>query len=272
MSEQIQKSPRPKLYEKGSRPFWTVPYISKQMLEVHLDSDSEKASRKPEFMDASVKWINSLIPQESKILDLGCGPGLYLSRLAQYGHQCMGIDFSENSIEYAKSNQTEGSIVFQCGDYLDTEFGSNYETVILVYCDFGVLSFKEQSALLKKINSSLREGGRFILDVYTNVFFDNFEEEFESSEAEGGFWNPGTHRLIKECYKYPEELVTMGQYHLITNEGTDLFRIWSKCYLEEEIDALLNEHGFKIESIHADICGNDMTDGSETMGIVCVKI
>lgn len=31
----------------------------------------------------------------TRILDLGCGPGLYTSRLARLGHCCVGIDFSE---------------------------------------------------------------------------------------------------------------------------------------------------------------------------------
>jgi len=29
-----------------------------------------------------------------EVLDLGCGPGLYASRLARLGHECTGIDYT----------------------------------------------------------------------------------------------------------------------------------------------------------------------------------
>ena len=40
-----------------------------------------------------------------KILDLGCGPGLYAELLAKKGHSITGVDFSENSIQYAIRQQ-----------------------------------------------------------------------------------------------------------------------------------------------------------------------
>ena len=39
----------------------------------------------------------------ARVLDLGCGPGLYTTRLAKLGHTCVGIDFSPASIAYAKA-------------------------------------------------------------------------------------------------------------------------------------------------------------------------
>ena len=38
----------------------------------------------------------------TEIADYGCGPGLYATKMAQRGAIVTGIDFSENSISYAK--------------------------------------------------------------------------------------------------------------------------------------------------------------------------
>ncbi|MEN6435299.1 MAG: hypothetical protein ABFD58_05710, partial [Anaerolineaceae bacterium] len=81
----LQKKPLP--YTMGEPLFWNDPYISKQMLIAHLDPITDAASRKPETIDKSVSWIiqESNIKPGNSVLDLGCGPGLYASRLAQKG-------------------------------------------------------------------------------------------------------------------------------------------------------------------------------------------
>ena len=62
---------KPELYEKTPENFWNDPHISKGMLEAHLDPNTDAASRKPEFIDSSVEWISSLLPQGAKLLDIG---------------------------------------------------------------------------------------------------------------------------------------------------------------------------------------------------------
>lgn len=52
------------------------------MLDVHLNPNIEAASRKPEMIDRSVKWMIETLGLKAGdiVLDLGCGPGLYASR------------------------------------------------------------------------------------------------------------------------------------------------------------------------------------------------
>ena len=46
MKELLKYAMRPDLYEKGSAVMWTDPYISKQLLQIHLNPDMDLASRK----------------------------------------------------------------------------------------------------------------------------------------------------------------------------------------------------------------------------------
>ncbi|SDF39613.1 hypothetical protein SAMN04488542_11040 [Fontibacillus panacisegetis] len=45
--ELIEKSKKPLLFEKGSSQMWIDEYISQQMLEAHLDPNTDAASRNP---------------------------------------------------------------------------------------------------------------------------------------------------------------------------------------------------------------------------------
>ena len=90
-------------WQHGDNIPWHQPDFSERMLQEHLSQDHDAASRRADTIDAHIDWIHDhlLKGHAAKILDLGCGPGLYTSRLAQRGHECLGIDFSPASIAYA---------------------------------------------------------------------------------------------------------------------------------------------------------------------------
>ena len=102
----MSKSVKPDLYEKGTAFMWTDDYISKQLLQVHLNPDVDLASRKKTSVEKTVNWILKTQKDKGKlkILDLGCGPGLYAEKFANAGHLVTGIDISANSIEFAKKS------------------------------------------------------------------------------------------------------------------------------------------------------------------------
>jgi 2-polyprenyl-3-methyl-5-hydroxy-6-metoxy-1,4-benzoquinol methylase len=100
---------RPPLYEKGDSIMWTDEHISKKLLELHLDPDVDSASRSQQSIDRTLEFILSYCSKDPiRILDLGCGPGIYLERLSGMGHHCTGMDFSKNSISYARKRAMEG--------------------------------------------------------------------------------------------------------------------------------------------------------------------
>jgi 2-polyprenyl-3-methyl-5-hydroxy-6-metoxy-1,4-benzoquinol methylase len=97
---------KPKEYEADSEMLWNDEHISKGMLEAHLNPDIDAASRKHEFISESVKWISSLCSKKEsrKLLDLGCGPGIYAEKFNDMGFEITGIDFSKRSVEFAKNS------------------------------------------------------------------------------------------------------------------------------------------------------------------------
>ena len=63
---------KPKLYEKTQYNIWDNDYVSKGMLQAHLDESLDSASRNIKFVNKSVNWISELFPPTKyhNLLDL----------------------------------------------------------------------------------------------------------------------------------------------------------------------------------------------------------
>ena len=54
---------KPELYAKGDATIWSDEYVSKGMLQAHLDPSMDAASRRPSFIDKSVEWLARVAPR-----------------------------------------------------------------------------------------------------------------------------------------------------------------------------------------------------------------
>ena len=94
---------KPVLFQESPCNIWTDPYIQKQMLREHLNTESDGASRNKKSIFKVVDFISNHLHHHSRVLDLGCGPGLYAELLQEQGHEMTGIDFNKASIDYASA-------------------------------------------------------------------------------------------------------------------------------------------------------------------------
>lgn len=270
---QIQK---PELFAKNTAPFWDDPHISEEMLKAHLDPNRDLASRKHETIDRSVEWIMKelALQKGNKILDLGCGPGLYCTRFAERGFIVTGIDYSKRSIQYAKEYAASNKLAIDyiCKDYLTIDYNNAFDLVILIYCDFGVLSDQDRDLLLCKIHKSMKPGGYFVFDVCTPKYHDSIKEERTWKYEEKGFWRQIPYLFFTEKVKYPKQNVLLTQYFVLDNNSKfDIYRIWDHAYSKESISMVLSNAGFNDIQFYGDITGKEYSDNSETMGIIARK-
>lgn len=157
----------PPIYTMSKTNFWNEEHISKQMLDAHLAPEFEGASRNHNYMNASSAWIQKVVPPAMypRLLDIGCGPGLYAERFALAGYHVTGIDFSQRSIAYARESAQKKrlDITYKYQNYLELVPEANYDFVTMIYCDYGALSTINRSILMNKIYDSLREAVYFFL-------------------------------------------------------------------------------------------------------------
>lgn len=169
----------PKIYTQTETAFWNDDHISKQMLKAHLDPEVEGASRKLKFIEKSVEWISEVVPSEKylSLLDVGCGPGIYAERFTHQGYYVTGIDFSIRSIKYAKESARKKNlpIIYHYEDYLMIKLNKEYDFAVMIYCDYGALSSLNRKVLLNKIYQHLKDGGKFLFDVFSMWKYNDFQ-------------------------------------------------------------------------------------------------
>ncbi|MGB2864687.1 MAG: methyltransferase domain-containing protein, partial [Sedimentisphaerales bacterium] len=107
---------------------WDDPDFSRRILAEHLSQEHDLASRKQEMIQTQVRWIHEHICNNTpaKLLDIGCGPGLYIEQFAALDYDCCGIDFSPASIEYARSQMGDKAKLIE-GEVRSVDFGSGYD-------------------------------------------------------------------------------------------------------------------------------------------------
>ncbi len=267
----LQKPPAP--FTPGEALFWDHPHISAQMLAAHLDPDIDAASRRPEAIDQSVDWIAATLGLQpgQAVLDLGCGPGLYASRLARRGLRVTGVDYSRRSIAYAAhSAQAQGlDITYHYQNYLALEDEAAYDAALLIYGDYCPLSPEQRARLLANVRRALRPGGRFVFDVSTRVCRQRHGNRNRWRALAGGFWRPGPHLLLEDGFDYPDELIWLDQSIVIEPSGAlAVYRNWFQDYTPETITAELARHNFQVLGLWGDLAGRPYTADSEWIGLV----
>ncbi len=253
IKEIIKMVGNPTPYDKGKDIMWTDKHISKFLLEAHINPEIGVASRTSEDIDKTVDMIDKLIKPGSKILDLGCGPGLYTERLSRKKHKVTGVDFSKNSIEYAiqQRNKNQSDIKYINGNYLELDFDDKFDLIIMIYCDFGVLVPEERITLMKMIHKSLKPGCIFLFDAIDEKTIEriNFNSSWEMSES--GFWKPTPYICLSKNFHFEENKATLEQHIVIDDDGSfKLYRFWNHYFNQEDVEKMFELIGFsKVNSI-----------------------
>ncbi len=262
---------KPALWQRSSAPFWDDEHISKSMLACHLDPNSDAASRKQETIDASVGWLSTMIPAGGRVLDLGCGPGLYTKRLSEMGYLVTGMDFSRSSIEYAKSQDQK--TCYLLNNYLDFTFADTFDAVTLIYGDYAALTPAERKILLGNVYRALKPGGLFIFDVFTDVQFKRCKADRTcwKLEENGGFWSAKPHILLEASYLYEHGTVSVDQCVVITDDEMTEYLIWDTAFTMQRLADEVLPAGYQLKSAYDDICGKPYTGEAETLCFVLEK-
>ena len=256
---------KPLLWQRSEEPFWDDEHISKGMLKAHLNPNWDAASRKHSFIDRSAIWLSSVIPKGSKILDIGCGPGLYTKRLSDMDYAVTGMDYSKRSITYAKSQDSKTDYIYQ--NYLELDYTGVFDAVILIYCDYGALTADERKMLVPKVYKALKPGGLFIFDVFTEKYFSRKSKKASWELYEnGGFWNAEPYIYLEATHFYENGTVTGEQIIIVTTNGVKRYLLWDTAYT---VERLIGEIApFNVKGAFDDVCGSQHYDGSETLCFV----
>ncbi len=100
-----------------------------------------------------------------KVLDLGCGPGIYSKILKSRGAKVWGIDLSEREIEIAKVHAN--GVDFKVGNAYDLPYKSGFFDIVV--SALVVDHFKTPRVAFSEVRRVLKDGGTFLFSIYNPV-------------------------------------------------------------------------------------------------------
>ena len=251
LSNLIQRKPVAEPWAEGGKIPWDDPEFSRRMLDEHLSQRHDAASRRSETIDSHVDWIHKFVlsGNPARVLDLGCGPGLYTSRLAQLGHDCVGIDFSPASIEYAIEQARINNLTcsYRQADMRTADYGSGYDLAMLIFGEFNTFRPTDATTILGKTHDALADGGKILLEAHTYEFVQSKGEKARTwYSSEAGLFSATPHIVLKETFWDMDGATATERYYIIDSSTGEVARYAEtlKAYTNDQYASMLQGCGF----------------------------
>lgn len=274
----VNRTPVPLPWEEGDNIPWNDPDFSRRMLKEHLSQEHNAASRTFDIIDQHVDWIHTQIlgSKNLKILDLGCGPGLYCHRLSMLGHQCIGIDYSPASITHARkiAEQSGLNCTFIRADLRETDYGNDFDVVMQIYGEINVFKPLHASKILDKAYQSLKPGGILLLEPHTFEAVRAWGTKPPSwTSSSAGLFSSKPHLVLEEYFWNPSEKVTTNRYFVIEASTGDVIRYAQsvQAYTDKEYRTLLEQSGFTVIRFYPSLIGKPDPKQPQLIAILSTK-
>ncbi len=274
--EEIQKRPDPfSVY--SAEALWTNEHRSQQMLQFHLNGAIDVSSRNTSFLERSSEWITNRfgLAPGVPVCDFGCGPGLYTSRFARSGAQVTGIDFSANSLKYAREQSVRSgtSINYLHGSYLDFKTDIRFDLITMIMCDYCALSPQQRQILLAIWRDCISDNGAVLLDVYSMAAYQEREEVSlcEKNQLDH-FWHAEDYYAFVNTFKYESDAVVLDKYTIVPEHGKpETIYNWLQYFSLTRLTEELASFGFRIEQVCGNVAGDKYTEESPEFALVVTK-
>ena len=274
----VHRRPIPEPWAEGEKIPWHDPQFSRRMLEEHLSQEHDAASRRLEKVEQHVDWIHRQVLSGSptRILDLGCGPGLYASRLARLGNECVGIDFSPASISYARLEALGAGLrcTYLHEDIRVAEYGGGFGLVMLIFGEFNVFTPADAKGILNKARHALKDDGLLLLEPHTYAAVREIGHQSPSwYSRESGLFSDRPYLCLQESFWDVERETATTRYLIVDVSTGNVTRHADtmQAYTDEGYRSLLAECGFGEPEIFPSLTGEVDDSQGGLMAIVARK-
>ncbi len=157
-------------------------------------------------MPTTLKMLGDV--RDKRILDLGCGPGIYAKILDEKGARVKGIDISKELIRIAKKECPNGEFIVGSAEklpYKKEEFDMVLAALVLDHIE-------NWDLILKEVRRVLKKGGLFIFSEYNPITESLVKERwfFRKFKIIKNYFNEGQY---KGKWKEPENEAEITHHH-----------------------------------------------------------
>jgi SAM-dependent methyltransferase len=243
-------------------------------------------SRAAEYYDlnpdapADVPFYKKLIPSaRASVLELGCGTGRVLVRLAEACAYIHGIDLSEAMVVVCRRKLAGAGIAateaqVEVGDITNFALGRTFDLIIAPYRVFQNLETDAAVAgLFECIREHLAPGGSCVLNVFRPSREPDTMRREWCTESEKLSWEVSVTGGRVTCHDrrprmnpdtlvlYPELIYRRYADDSVVDET--VLKIAMRCYYPEQFVQLIAKHGFQVFRRWGGYMGEPYGEGSE---------
>ncbi len=261
----------PEPWAEGEKIPWDEPGFSARMLKEHLSQAHDAASRRFEIIDRHVAWIHHHVlgGHSTRVLDLGCGPGLYSNRLARLGHTCVGFDFGPASIAYAQEEAARDGLActFRLADIRAADYGEGYDLAMLIYGEMNVFRPVDIRTILNKAARALIPGWRATPRA-TELRGHRAGGKVRPSwyATSSGLFSDSPHLVLTENSWNAEQAVGTTRHIVVDADSGEVtwVAMSNQAYTNESFRDLLRESGFDDVAFYPSLTG-EAAEGDELL-------
>jgi len=221
---------------------WHDADFSRRMLAEHLNQAHDLASRHFAKIDQHVAWIQRklLAEQPARILDLGCGPGFYGSRLMALGHTYTGLDISPASIAHAREQSPDAD--YRLGDIRQLDYGDGYDLVMMIYGEFNAFPQDDAAHIVAKAYRALKPGGKLLIEVQHHAAVVRQGQQGPSwhTAEQGLFADEPYLCLVEPRYERDRAILDHYVYTAVSDAPTQ-YTVMHQAYTDDEYRHLLRD-------------------------------
>jgi ubiquinone/menaquinone biosynthesis C-methylase UbiE len=138
------------------------------------------------------------LPENSKVLDAGCGAGVPISQILSEHFAVTGVDFSEAQIELAKKNVPNATFI--CEDMTKFNFPENTFDGITSYYAIIHIPREEHQPLLANFHRILKPGGIALLCLGAENLIDDIDENYLGTRMYWSHYDTETYlKILNDC-------------------------------------------------------------------------
>lgn len=131
--------------------------VDSTMLNYYSYLDEKDVRRRT--AEIRIKWIAPYLPQDARILDLGCSDGLFVNALSKAGYRASGIDISDAMVSYGR--ETYGVDISRADFEGEWPFAEDFDAIT---CYAALSNIVNPSRVFDNVRRHLRPGGMFFLN------------------------------------------------------------------------------------------------------------